>query len=76
MELPGFIRFASDATLVGLWGGAFLLVAIWALAADRLRARRKHIDRVGCMPWTPIFLASAFVGVGLMVVAVKGWLGG
>ncbi len=76
MDLPAFITFASDATVVGLWSGAFLLVAVIALAADWLRARRKHIDRVGCMPWTPIFLACAFVGVGLLVVALKGWLAG
>ena len=76
MKLPAFITFASDATIVGLWGGAFLLVAVAALVADWLRAKRKHIDRVGCMPWTPIFLACAFIGVGLMVVAIKGWLAG
>ncbi|GAA0282024.1 hypothetical protein GCM10009127_24200 [Alteraurantiacibacter aestuarii] len=76
MHLPEFILFASDATIVGLWGGLFLLIAVLALAGDWLRARRKDVDRVGCMPWTPIFLACAMIGVGLMVVAVKGWIAG
>ena len=76
MELPAFIRFASDATLVGLWAAGFLLLAAYALIADRLRTRRKNIDRVGYVPWTPVFLASAMIGAGLLVVAVKGWLSG
>ena len=76
MELPGFIRFASDATLVGLWAGGFLLLAATALLADWRRTKRKDIDRVGCVPWTVVFLASAFIGCGLLVMAVKGWLAG
>ncbi len=76
MHWPAFINFASDATLVGLWGGGFLLLAALAMFADWRRTKRKHIDRVGCMPWTLVFLASAFIGCGLLVTAVKGWLGG
>lgn len=76
MHWPAFITFASEATEVGLWAAGFLLLAVIALAADWRRARRKQIDRVGCMPWTPLFLAFATIGVGLLMVAVKGWLGG
>lgn len=76
MVLPDFILFASEATEVGLLAGGFLLLAVVALAADWRRARRKQIDRVGCMPWTPLFLAFATIGFGLMLAAVKGWLGG
>ncbi len=76
MDWPDFITFASEATVVGLWAGGFLLLAAVALAADWRRARRQQIDRVGCMPWTPLFLAFATIGSGLMLVAVKGWLGG
>lgn len=74
MELPAFLKFASDATIVGLWSGGFFLLAVLALLGDWGRARRKNIDRVGCMPWTPIFLACAMIGAGLLVVAVKGWI--
>jgi hypothetical protein len=31
---------------------------------------------VGCMPWTPLFLAFATIGCGLLLVAIKGWLVG
>ena len=76
MREPDFLLFASDATLLGLWGGALLLLALVALLADRRRARRKRIDAVGWMPWTPVFLTGFFIGIGLLTVAVKGWLAG
>ena len=76
MHWPAFITFASDATLVGLWGGAFLLLAALAMVADRRRSRRKDIDRVGYVPWTVVFVCSAFIGYGLLLTAVKGWLAG
>lgn len=76
MEWPDFVKFASEATVLGLWAGGFLALAVLALAADWRRARRRQIDRVGCMPWTPLFLGFATIGSGLMLVAIKGWLGG
>lgn len=76
MIWPDFILFASEATELGLWAGGFLLLAVVSLTADWRRARRKQVDRVGCMPWTPLFLAFATIGSGLMLVAIKGWLGG
>jgi hypothetical protein len=74
MAEPTFLLFASDATLVGLWGGALLLFAVAAMLAERRRARRKRIDAVGWVPWTTLFVIAFFVGIGLLVVAVKGWL--
>ena len=76
MHWPAFITFASEATEVAFWAAGFLVLALVALAADWRRARRKQIDNVGCMPWTPLFLAFATIGVGLLMVAVKGWLSG
>jgi hypothetical protein len=70
------IRFASDATLAGLWGGGLLLFALFALWRDVRRDRRKQIDAVGWMPWTGLFLTCAFVGFSLLLLALKGWLGG
>ncbi len=76
MHEPRFLLFASDATLVGIVGLALLLIAAGALVADRRRLRRRQIDAVGWVPWTPVFLVTAFAGVTLMALAVKGWLGG
>lgn len=76
MQWPDFITFASEATELALWAGLFLSLAALALAADWRRARRRQIDRVGCMPWTPLFLTFATIGSGLLLVAIRGWLGG
>ena len=76
MDEPDFLRFASDATLAALAGGAFLLVAIVAGVAERRRMRRRHIDAVGFMPWTTVSFLSVFPGVVLLLLAVKGWLAG
>ena len=74
--LPEFVRFASDATLVGLSGGALLLLALVALVAERCRLRLKRIDAVGWVPWTSIFVFAAVIGVSLLTVALKGWAAG
>lgn len=76
MKLPDFIRFASDATIVGLLGGALLLLAGFALLAEWRRGKRKNIDAVGCMPWMFVFIASAVSGAGMLTMAFKGWLAG
>ena len=76
MHLPAFITFASDATVLGLWGGACLAVAAVALAGDWRRGRRQQIDAVGWVPWTTVFVLSASLGAGLLLMAAKGWLGG
>lgn len=73
---PDSIRFASDATLVGLWAGGLFLIAGLALVGDWRRARRNHVDKVGWMPWTRIFMLSCFAGILLMALAIKGWLAG
>jgi len=75
-RLPDFIRFASEATLFGLWGGAMLVIAVIAFVGDRRRMRRKRIDAVGWMPWRDVAALSLFAGFVLLAVAVTGWLGG
>jgi uncharacterized membrane protein len=76
MELPAFLKFASDATMVGLWAAGFYAIALLALVGDWRRARRRQIDRVGCMPWTPVFMGAMLIGSGLFLIALKGWLSG
>ena len=71
-----FLLFASDATLVGLGGGALLLVALVAFVGERRRSKRKQIDAVGWMPWTTVSVACFFVGTILLAMAGSGWLGG
>lgn len=76
VRLPDFIRFASDATVLGLWGGALLLVSIIAAVGDWRRRRRRHIDAVGWVPWRDLSAVTAFAGLVLMAMAASGWLKG
>jgi hypothetical protein len=73
-EVPEFIRFASDATILGLWGAGLLLVSLVAFLGDRRRMRRKAIVAVGWMPWRDVAALSLFAGFVLLAVAVTGWL--
>jgi hypothetical protein len=76
MHEPAFLLFASDATRVGLAGGALLAVAAVALLGERRRLRRKHIDAVGWMPWTTLSVLATFAGLSLLAMAALGWLRG
>jgi hypothetical protein len=43
------------------------------MLGDRMRARRERVnqlDRVGWVPWTAIFLASAIIGGGLLALSL------
>lgn len=69
------IEFASDAKLAAIWGGVFVVLSLLALWGDARRTRRKEIDQVGWFPWTKLFFACAFIGAGLIMLAVKSWGG-
>ena len=49
------------------------LVAMVAWIGDRLRTRRKNPDKVGFMPWTPIFLLSLLIACALLGLAARAW---
>lgn len=67
------LRFASDATICALWGGALLLVALAAMWAEIRRTKRRQIDSVGWMPWTKLFFVCALVGITLLGMGLHGW---
>jgi hypothetical protein len=71
--LPNFIRFASQATVLAMWGGALLIVSALAAVGDFRRRRRRHIDAVGWVPWRDVSALTAFAGLVLVVMAVSGW---
>ena len=76
---PNWLLFASDAALVALWGGGFLILAAVAMVMDRRRHNRDRIgapDRVGWVPWTTVFLVCAVVATGLLAASLPGLLAG
>ncbi|WP_225871668.1 hypothetical protein [Qipengyuania atrilutea] len=76
MEIHRLWTFASDAEIAAVWACGFLLVAGIAGYVERRRGKRRDIDRVGYVPWMAIFFASAFIGAGLLVMAIKGMAAG
>lgn len=71
MHAPGFMLFASDATLLALTGGVFLIVAFLAALGERRRRRRRAADAVGWVPWTTLAFLTFFCGVVLLAVALQ-----
>ena len=74
MAWPDFILFASDAMRYTAAGVAMLALSAVAMWGERRRARRKHPDAVGIMPWRDIGVLSTFVGVALLAFGIVGLL--
>ena len=69
-----FPYLSSDADRLAVWGVTAAMVALTANVAERRRMKRARIDRVGLVPWTPIFLLSFLAAVILLGFAARGWL--
>lgn len=69
-----FPYLSSDADRLAFWGIVAASLAITANLAERLRMKRARLDRVGLVPWTPIFLLSFLAAVIFLGFAVRGWL--
>lgn len=72
----GHLKFASDATQVGMIALGLLSIAALSLVQERRRARRTNPDAVGYLPWTTIFVATSLPGMIALFLAVQGWLSG
>ena len=63
-------HFASDAELAATMGGVLLLCAALSLLAERRRYRTARRGGIGWVPWTPLFLAFAMTGTGLLALSL------
>ena len=72
------LTFASDAVLLALTGVACWVFAAFCLVMDRVRSARRSVERlerVGWVPWTGLFLASAIIGGGCLAMSLPVVLG-
>lgn len=67
----------NDSTRVlAIVGSLAALTAACAWIGDRRRMKRRHVDRVGFMPWTGIFFWSLLAAVLLLGLSARAWIGG
>jgi hypothetical protein len=66
----------SAPELLAVGGFSAVVIAAIAWHGDRRRFRRKHLDRVGIMPWTPIFFVAILFAIMLLGLAARAWLAG
>lgn len=65
----------DDATRwMAIAAGLCALLAAVAWVADYRRHRRRHLDRVGFMPWTMVFFWATTGAIVLLALAERGWL--
>lgn len=57
-------------------GLACAVLAALAWVMDRRRIRRSNLDRVGFMPWTPIFFWALLAAVLLLGLSGRAWIAG
>lgn len=69
-----FPYLSSDADRMAVWGLLAASLAMIASLAERRRMKRVRIDRVGLVPWAPVFLLAFLAAVVLLGLAVRGWL--
>jgi hypothetical protein len=56
-----------------LWTGCATALAVAGIAtlAERRRANRRNLDRVGFMPWTFIIIMAMMVALSCAAIALK-----
>lgn len=63
------------AEILAICGASAAALASIAWAGDRRRMRRADLDKVGFMPWTPVFFFSMLGAIILLGLAARAWLG-
>lgn len=63
----------ATGTLATL-GLAAAALALIAWLGDRRRLRRRDIDAIGWVPWTPVFFLALMAACVALGLAVRAWL--
>lgn len=78
MEWLTQLAFASDASRLALGGALCWVFAGVCLVMDRRRGKSRPVERlekVGWVPWTNLFVASAIIGGGCLATSLPVVLG-
>jgi hypothetical protein len=78
MDLITQFELASDAGRLAMVGAAFWALAALCAVMERLRTRRRSLDRleaVGWVPWTTVFVMSTIIGGGCLAMSLPVVLG-
>lgn len=73
MDFLAQIALSSDAAILALVGAAFLLVAAFCAVMERRRNKGRSLERlekVGWVPWTPLFVACMMIGGGCLAMSL------
>ena len=62
------------AEMLAIAGLSAVVLAAIAWTGDRRRTRRSDLDKVGLMPWTPLFFGSLLAAIVLLGLAAQAWL--
>ena len=66
----------SDFSTMRAIGLAAALIAALAWWGDRRRVRRRNLDAVGWVPWTPVFFVALLVACVTLGLAARVWFAG
>ncbi|MEO1488027.1 MAG: hypothetical protein AAFR88_01145 [Pseudomonadota bacterium] len=78
MDILTKFALASDAVQLAVTGAAFWLLAALAGVMEWRRGRSRSVERlekVGWVPWLPIFMMSAMIGGGCLAMSLPVVLG-
>ena len=78
MDVLTQIAFASDAVQMALAGLALWVFAGFCLIMERIRNARRSLEtleKVGWVPWTPLFVGAAIMGGGCLAFSLPVVLG-
>ena len=78
MDVFTKIALASDAEQMALVGVALWVLAGVFLVMERIRNARRSVEqleKVGWVPWTPLFVGAAIMGAGCLAFSLPVVLG-
>ena len=78
MDLLTQIALSSDAAILALVGAAFWVMAALCALMERKRNKGRSLERlekVGWVPWTPLFVGCMIIGGGCLAMSLSIVLG-